>query len=54
MTKNQIKQEAAQEIADSIVRYRESFGAVISAAAHEMLTDIAEQLPTFFGENKND
>jgi hypothetical protein len=38
MTKNQIKQEVAQEISEAIIRFRDGFGIVISAASRGMLT----------------
>jgi len=50
MTKNQIKQEVAQEIAEAIIRFRDGFGIVISASSHGMLTDLSEQISNLYNE----
>jgi len=50
MTKNQIKQEVAQEISEAIIRFRDGFGIVISAASRGMLTDLAEQISNLYNE----
>jgi len=53
MTKNQIKQEVAQEIAEAIIRFRDGFGIVISASSHGMLTDLSEQITNLYNEQSN-
>ena len=50
MTKNQIKQEVAQEISEAIIRFRDGFGIVISVASRGMLTDLAEQISNLYNE----
>ncbi len=53
MTKNQIKQEVAQEISEAIIRFRDGFGIVISAASRGMLTDLAEQISNLYNDEQS-
>ena len=52
MTKNQIRQEAAQEISEAIIRLRDGFGLVIPDSAFGVLTDLAEQISNFYNNDE--
>lgn len=52
MTKNQIKQEAAQEISQAIIRLRDGFGLAIPASAFAVLTELAEQISNFYNNDE--